>query len=247
MVESVVWSSSSALGLRCVGGRCAVDVVGLGRGGGYVRDGLTDVAVVGSDGLAVLAQAVGDEIDGHGVRRVAVSDDVERTGQNVAAVLDGLSGGLDAADGDSLDVIAQRAKADVTDSGLIVGDGGHDAVGAGLDGGGLGGVIDLLAVGVLLLDTGQLDEGAAGAGEEAAAVDAAVLSAGAEEAAAESAEPQAARLRASAAAVTAAIAEVRFMCVFSLFPKFMWYSLDVLLVLHRKQANCTAVLRRFRP
>ena len=31
-------------------------------------------------------------------------------------------------------------------------------------GGGLGGVIDLLAVGVLLLDTGQLDEGTAGAG-----------------------------------------------------------------------------------
>ena len=81
----------------------------------------------------------------------------------------------------------------------------------------------------------------------AASVEAAVPSAGAEEAAAESAEPQAARLRASAAAVTAAIAEVRFMCVFSLFPKFMWYSLDVLLVLHRKQANCTAVLRRFRP
>ena len=78
-------------------------------------------------------------------------------------------------------------------------------------------------------------------------MEAAVLSAGAEEAAAESAEPQAARLRASAAAVTAAIAEVRFMCVFSLFPKFMWYSLDVLPVLHRKQANCTAVLRRFRP
>ena len=62
-----------------------------------------------------------DEINGHGVRRVALGDDVERTGQNVAAVLDGLGGGFDAADGDSLDVIAQRAEADVADSGLIVG------------------------------------------------------------------------------------------------------------------------------
>ncbi|WP_370843057.1 hypothetical protein [Gemmiger formicilis] len=43
--------------------------------------------------------------------------------------------------------------------------------------------------------------------------------AGAEEAAAESAEPQAARLRASAAAVTAAIAEVRFhVCYSPFFP-----------------------------
>ena len=103
------------------GGRTADDDLALGLGGGKVRAVLTDVAVVGSDGLAVLAQAVGDEINGHGVRRVAVGDDVERTGQNVAAVLDGLGGGLDAADGDSLDVIAQRAEADVADSGLIVG------------------------------------------------------------------------------------------------------------------------------
>ena len=64
------------------GGRTADDDLALGLGGGKVRAVLTDVAVVGSDGLAVLAQAVGDEIDGHGVRRVAVSDDVERTGQN---------------------------------------------------------------------------------------------------------------------------------------------------------------------
>lgn len=63
-----------------------------------------------------------------------------------------------------LDGIVQGAKADIADGGLIVGDGGHDAVGAGLDGSGLGGVVDLLAVGVLFLHAGQLDKSTAGAG-----------------------------------------------------------------------------------
>ena len=69
-----------------------------------------------------------------------------------------------AADRDGLDGVVQRAEADVADGGLIVGNSGHDAVGAGLDGSRLGGVVDLLAVGVLLLNAGQLNEGAAGAG-----------------------------------------------------------------------------------
>ena len=158
---------------------------------------------------------------------------------SIAAVLDGLGGGGHTADRDGLDGVVQRAEADVADGGLIVGNSGHDAVGAGLDGGCLGGVIDLLAVSVLLLNAGQLNESAAGAGAVltgddrdvligvkvtcgaasagAASLEAVVSTGAAEEAAAESEEPQAARLRARAAAVTAAIADLRFMCVYSPF------------------------------
>ena len=135
---------------------------GLGAGEGFAL--AADVALVGGKRLTVSAQAVGEEVHGNGVGGVAVGDEVERTGKGVAAVLDGVGTRLDAVHGDRLDGVVQRAKADVADGGGIVGNGGHNAVGAALHGGGFGRPIDLFAVGVLLLDAGQLNESAAGAG-----------------------------------------------------------------------------------
>ena len=162
-VDSLVGLDQLLHQRRDGGGAADGDLAGR-LGGGEVRAILADVALIGGKRLTVLAQAVGDEVNGHGVGGFAVGHDVEGTGQGVAAVLDGLGGGGHTADRNGLDGVVQRAKTDVADSGLIVGNSGHDTVGAGLDGGCLGGVVDLLAVGVLLLNAGQLNEGAAGAG-----------------------------------------------------------------------------------
>ena len=83
---------------------------------------------------------------------------------NVGTVGNILSGSFHAAHGDGLDGVVERTQADVADGGLIVGHSGHNAVGAALDGGSLGGHVHLLAGIVLLFHAGQLDESTAGTG-----------------------------------------------------------------------------------
>ena len=231
-VDSLVGLDQLLHQRRDRGGAADGDLAGR-LGGGEVRTVLTDVALIGGKRLTVLAQDIGDEVHGHGVGGIAVGNDVERTGQYIAAVLDGLGGGGHTADRDGLDGVVQRAEADVADGGLIVGNSGHDAVGAGLDGSGLGGVVDLLAVSVLLLNASQLNEGAAGAGAVLTGDDRDVLigvkvtggggrgSGGISGTAGGKAQGQGSGGNGS---------NSRFafhVCVLSLFTKFMWYSLCI--------------------
>lgn len=90
--------------------------------------------------------------------RLALGCDVERTGQLVGAVLYVVYGRLCAVNLDRLYGVVQCAEGDVADGLLVACDARQNDVGLVCDFRVCGGIVNLLAVGVLLLDAGQLND-----------------------------------------------------------------------------------------
>lgn len=97
------------------------------------------------------------------LRQVFFGRDVERTGKDVAAILNAGSGGSHAADLRGLNRIVQRTKRDVADGVFIAGNAAHNRLGSVDDDRLVSGVVGLVPVRVLGLDSGQLNKSIAGA------------------------------------------------------------------------------------